>query len=435
MKRLVRALVLLVVLVAAAGGGYYLYQQWSVNQAEAAAAAAARKIQYATVTRGTLSASVSAVGSIVPINTAKLSFRSSGVLRDVNVKVGDLVKAGDVLAKLDTVDLELSLATALTNLDNAKIKLEQSSNGPTAEDARIAKANLDKSAANLAKAQSDYDKVAWMSNVGITSQAAALQTATLDYQIALANYAKATKGSTDLDLALLQNSVKLSEIQLETAKRNLANATIVAPIDGVVSTVGANPGEPISSNTVMFNLISLQTLRVDASVDETDMVKLAVGQTVSVTLDSISGLALPAVVTAVAPNATNQSGVVTYQVQMTLTKLDPRLRAGLTATASVIVQQRENVLMVPNRAIRINRNIRSVQLANNGGTVEKQVTVGMSNDSFTEITAGLAEGDRVVIVTTATNQPLSGGTYGSSNFGSGSGSMQGMGGGPVFVTK
>ena len=433
--RLVRPLILLVILVIAVGGGYFAYTQYADSQAAAAAIAAQKNIQYATVSRGTLSASVSAVGSIVPVSTARLSFRAAGVLRDVNFKVGDVVKAGDVLAKLDTVDLELALATAMTNLDNAKIRLQQSSTGPTAEDARIARANLDKSANNLAKAQSDYDKVAWMPNVGMTTQAAALQTATLDYQIALANYAKAVKGSTDLDLALLQNSVKLSEIQLETAKRNLGNATVVAPIDGVISTVGANPGEPVGTNTVMFNIICLQSLRVDANVDETDMVKLAVGQPVSVTLDSISGLALPAVVTAIAPNSTNQSGVVTYQIQMTLSKGDPRLRAGLTATASVIVQQKDNVLMVPNRAISVSRNVRSVQLRSNGTTAPKQVTVGMSNDSFTEIAAGLNEGDQVAIITTATNQPLSGGTFGGGQFGNTGGGMQGMGGGPVFVTK
>ncbi len=430
MRRIVRLVVLLVILVAAVGGGYYAYSQYSVSQALAAAAAAQRNVQYAQVTRGTLAATVSAVGSIVPVNTAKLSFRSAGVLKDVNYKVGDLVKAGDVLARLDTVDLELALATAMTNLDNARIKYQQANQGPTADDIRIAKANLEKSATNLAKAQSDYDKVAWMTNVGLTTQAAALQTATLDYQIAQSNYAKATGGSTALDLAILANSVKLSEIQLETAKRNLANAALTASIDGVVASVAANPGEPVGSGTVMFNLINLQSLRVDASVDETDMVKLSVGQSVTVTLDSLTGLALPATVTAIAPNSTNQSGVMTYLVQMTLGQTDARLRSGLTATASVTVQRKDNVIMVPNRAIRVNRNVRSVLVSSNGTTVEKQVTVGMSNDTSTEITAGLSEGEQVVIVTTATNQPLAGGSLGSM-----SGPPQGMGGGPVFVTR
>jgi multidrug efflux pump subunit AcrA (membrane-fusion protein) len=338
------------------------------------------------------------------------------------------VKAGDVLAKLDTTDLELTLATALTNLDNAQIKFQQSAVGPKSDDINIAKANLDKSGVNLAKAQSDYDKVAWMSNVGITPQAASLQQATLDYQIAQANYAKATAGSTSQDLALLQNQVKLSQIQVDQARRNLTNAAIVAPIDAVVSTVGANPGDSVTSGTVMFNLIDLKTLRVDANVDETDMVKLAVGQSVTVTLDSLSGVSLPARVTAIAPNSTLQSGVVTYLIQMTIIKVDPRLRSGLTATASIVVQQKDGVLMVPNRAIKVTRNVRTVTVKDGSGELQKQVSVGMSNDQFTEITDGLAEGDTVIISTTATNNPLSGAlSGGGSTFGGGAG------GAPAFM--
>ena len=163
-----------------------------------------------------------------------------------------------------------------------------------------------------------------------------------------------------MDLAILQNQVKLSQIQVDQARRNLANATIVAPIDAVVSTVGGNPGDSVTSGVVMFNLIDLKTLRVDANVDETDMVKIAVGQPVTVTLDSISGVSLPAKVTAIAPNSTLQSGVVTYLIQMTIARADPRLRSGLTATANIVTQQKDNVLMVPNRAIKVTRNVRTV---------------------------------------------------------------------------
>jgi multidrug efflux pump subunit AcrA (membrane-fusion protein) len=428
MRRIVRNLVLLVLLAAVVVGGYYAYTQYTSFQAAAAAAAALKNIQYGTVTRGTLSASVSATGNIVPVNTAKLTFRSAGIVQNVNVKVGDAVKAGDVLARLDTTDLELTLATALTNLDNAQIKYQQSAVGPKSDDINIAKANLDKSGANLGKAQSDYDKVSWMSSVGMTAQAAALQQATLDYQIAQANYAKATAGSTSQDLALLQNQMKLSQIQVDQARRNLSNATIVAPIDAVVSTVGGNPGDSVTSGTVMFNLIDLKTLRVDANVDETDMVKVAVGQPVSVTLDSLSGVSLPAKVTAIAPNSTVQSGVVTYLIQMTISRVDPRLRSGLTATANIVVQQKDDVLMVPNRAIKVTRNVRTVSVQGASAVEQREVAVGMSNDQFTEITAGLNEGERVIIATTATNNPLSGAlSGGGSTFGGGAG------GAPAFM--
>jgi hypothetical protein len=108
--------------------------------------------------------------------------------------------------------------------------------------------------------------------------------------------------------------------------------------------------------------------------------------------------------------------------------VDPRLRSGLTATASIVVQQKDGVLMVPNRAIKVTRNVRTVTVKDGSGELQKQVSVGMSNDQFTEITDGLAEGDTVIISTTATNNPLSGAlSGGGSTFGGGAG------GAPAFM--
>ncbi len=422
--KLVRILILLVIIAGAAAGGYYLYMQYTASQV-AAAAATQKSIQKVAVTRGTIAATVNTTGSIVPVTQVKVTFRTSGNLKEVNFKVGDVVKAGDVLARLDSTDLELSLATVLTNLDTAQIKYQQAANGPKADDILIAKANLDKSFTALQKAQGDYDRVAGSAGVGATSQSVALQQATLDYQIAQSNYNKAVAGSTEQDLALLQNTIKTNQIQVETAKRNLGFATLVSPIDGVVATVGANAGEQVGTNTVMFTLVNLNSLRVDASVDETDVAKLKVGQTASITLDALSTLRLQGKVTAIAPNATMQSGVVTYLIQITINDSDARLLAGLTATANIVTEQKDNAILVPNRAIKVNRNVRSVQVVDGNGLVEKQITTGMSNDLFTEVTAGLTEGEQVAIATTATNQPLSGG-----GLFSGGGGM--TGGGAMF---
>lgn len=412
MKRLRKILLILLVLAILVAGAYLAYSQYAAAQAAAATSAIQSRITYVTVQRGSLQATVNTTGSIVPVNQVKVGFRTSGVLKEVRVKVGDMVKEGDLLAKLDTTELELALATAQINLDNAQIKYQQALAGPKSEDITIAKANLEKSRANLQKAQSDYDRIAWMAGAGATSQALALQQATLDYQIAVANYAKATAGSSREDLAQLQNAVKLAEIQVENARRNLNNAIIVAPISGIIASVGANVGEAVGSGTVMFTIVNLQNLRVDANVDETDVAKLAVGQPAVITLDSLPGLSLKGRVMAIAPNATVQSGVVTYQVQIGIDDKDPRLRGGLTATANIIVDQKDNVLLVPNRAIRVNRNIRSVLVATGEGLVEKQIQTGMASDQYTEVVAGLNEGDRVAIIATATNQPLSGGITG-----------------------
>jgi HlyD family secretion protein len=414
-----RLTILVAVFGAAVTGGYLGYHKF-VNQKPASAATTYR---FTPAARGNLAATVSTTGSLVPINQVRLSFKTGGKLKELNVKVGDVVKAGTILARLDTQDLEFTLSQNLVNLENSQLKLAQLKVGPTSSDVTIAKTNLDKSALALQKAQSDYDKVAWRSDVGMSAQAQTLQTATLDYQSALANYAKATQGTSATDLQVQENAVKTSQLQVDQARSNLQGAVIVAPFDGVVSAVTGNVGEQIGA-TAFITLLDLSTLRIEASIDETDIGKLQAGQTVNVTLDSLPDLRITGKVTAIAPNANLQSGVVTYVVYIVLNQADARLRAGMTSTANIVIEQRTNVLYVANRAIKNVRGVKTIQVAQPDGTlVDKQITTGLSNDTNTEVVAGLTEGDMVAIATTATNQTVSTGAL----FGGGGGA--GMGGG------
>jgi HlyD family secretion protein len=407
MKTIGRILLVVVILAVLAGAGKLGYDRFIVAP-QKVAAATQNQAQLVAVRQGTLTATVSTTGPLVAVTQAKLSFRTAGVLKELDVQVGSTVKAGDVLAKLDTTDLDSALAQAQLNLQSSQIKYQQLTAGPNANDITIAKNNLEKATIALQKAQSDYDKISWRGDVGMTPQAVALQQATLDYQSAQATYNKATQSSTTaLDLEAAQNQINLSQLQVDQAKRNLANATLLAPLDGVVASVGANVGEAVGTNTVMVTLVDLKGLRIDTNIDETDIGKVAVGQPVSITLDALSGVTLNGQVSAIAPNATVQSGVVTYLTQIAVRTSNPQLRAGLTANANIVVQQKTNVLIVPNRAIKVNRNQRTVQVMENGQLVEKQIRTGMSNDQFTEVTDGLTEGEQVAITTTATNQTVS----------------------------
>lgn len=399
---ILRVAVLVAVFAVAVTGGYLGYHRYLAPKPVSAAAA----YRFTAVQRGNLAATVATTGSLTPVNQAKLSFKAGGKLKELNVRVGDTVKAGAVLARLDTTDLEFTLQQNQISLEVAQLKLAQLKAGPTSNDVAIAKTALDKSALALQKAQSDYDKVSWRSDIGMLPQAQSLQSATLDYQSALANYAKATAGSTSTDLQIQEDQVKSTQIQVDQARSNVQGATIVAPFDGTVAAVSANVGEMVGS-TPFITIIDLSSMRVEANIDETDIGKVSVGQTVNVTFDSLAGVSLPAKVTAIAPSSATQSGVVTYLVYVVPTQLDPRLRAGLTSTASIVVDQRNNVIYIPNRAIKNVRGVKTVMVEQaDGSTVEQQIQTGLSNDTNTEVTAGLAQGDMVGIATTATNQPI-----------------------------
>jgi HlyD family secretion protein len=282
--RLRTILIVLIIVAAAAAGGYWYYQQ-QTNSARAATATRST----ATITRGTLVASVSGAGNVYAPQQTALSFQLTGVtITKVNVHVGDRVKAGDVLAQVDDTDLQLSLKTATANLTSAQAKLDAlkqppneadvaaarasvasaqsaynaavAKNAHNADQITVAKASLDKAIITLQQAQAAFDRIAWRSDAGNSSQAATLQQATIDYQSALASYnltlvtindsavksaaqtlasakanlASVTASATEQELAQAQASVDSAQVAVEQAQRKLDQAKIIAPFDGTL---------------------------------------------------------------------------------------------------------------------------------------------------------------------------------------------------------
>lgn len=485
-----------------------------------------------TVTRGTITATINAAGSVVSTKQAKLTFGASGTIKDILVNVGDTVKAGQPMAKLDTTNLEIALAQAQSNLNIAQLQLQQLktgatpeeraaaqsaydsalakynqiASGPTQADIRAAEQSVASAQANLLQAQSNLATLQAKPNPDDVKQAeialeqakdslystqinrdatcgrgpgyqcdaanaqvmasemsvqqaqlklniakkpaspdeiaaaqktlesaqAALDTAqaklaqlkagpspadlssaksTLD--TAKANLIAKTNGPSPEDVALAEEKVKQAQASLQQAQLNLNNATISAPFDGVVASIGANVGEQIGSGTAMFTLIDPHAVRVDVTVAETDITKISIGKPASISFDALPNQSFQGTVIAISPTATVQQGVVNYLVSISFDPGNSNLPAGLTASANIITDQKDNVLLVPNRAIRLSGRNRVVDLLVNGKEETRQVQIGMSNDQFTEITAGLNEGDQVLIrTTTSTSTPRIGGMPG-----------------------
>lgn len=529
--------VLLAVFLVSSAVGYAAYQRFFASASPAA------PLQTAAVRRGSIAATVSAAGSVVPNKQSKLTFATSGTLQEINVGLGDRVKAGQVLARLDTTPLEIKLAQAKSSLRSAQIKLDQLKAGATADEITaakaalaaaeakyneivrgpteadlkaaeqsvanaqanlikaqaelaklkagpsqdeitVAKADLEKKQAALQKAQADYDRVAWRGDIIARPEAVALQQATTDYQSALASYnikiappkpedlaagekavetaaaalasaqakldeLKAGPKAADVqsaqsnvasaraqlalksgqasehDLATAQEQVTSAELSVRQAEADLAKASLIAPFDGVVAAVALNVGEQ-TSGTSTITIVDPNSVRVDVTVDESDVSKLSLGKTAQVAFDALPDTRLPAKVVGISPSANVQQGVVTYLVSLNLEVEGVYLPAGMTANATITVDQRDNVLLVPNRAVRTQGRNRVVEVLANGKPETRTVTIGMSNDQFTEVTSGLQENEQVIIPTTTTTSPAR--VPGMGGFG-------GPPGGPVFITK
>jgi RND family efflux transporter MFP subunit len=284
--------------------------------------------------------------------------------------------------------------------------------------------------------------VAWRGDVGMTSQAAALQTATIAYQSALASYniaaakindssvksAQATYTNAQVSLeqaqknlasklALAQATLDNAKLAVEQAQRNLENAKLVAPYDGVVSAVNYGVGDRASGTAV--TIVNLSLLQVKVTVAEVDVAKIKLGQTATMTLDALMGKTYNAKVIAISPVGTITQGVVNYTVTLEITNSDGSIKPGMTANLTIEVERRDNVLLIPTRAVTTKGTQKIVTVQSKGQPVTKVVTVGLSNDTSVEIMDGLQEGDVVVINQSKTATTTGGGGMGIPGIGGG----------------
>ncbi|MCW5852393.1 MAG: efflux RND transporter periplasmic adaptor subunit [Anaerolineae bacterium] len=270
--------------------------------------------------------------------------------------------------------------------------------GPTPQDLAAAQAEVDRAQAALAKLRE-----------GVSRERLAQAEAEVDR--AQAQLDKLQAGPTNEDVAALQAGVDQAQASLSQAELRLRDAALAAPADGTLASVNGKAGELVTAATPIMTLADLSHLQVSLTIDETEISRVQVGQTARVTLDAHPGQDLEGKVAEIAPTATVQQGVVTYRVKVELPATDLLLKPGMTANVEIILDRRQGVLLVPNRAIRTANGQRVVQVVR--GTppapVDVPVRLGLSNDQVTEVVSGLSEGDRVVTQVTPTNNPLSGG--------------------------
>jgi HlyD family secretion protein len=433
-----------------------------VSRSNADTAAAASALETTPVRRGTLIATVSATGAISPLREAQMAFSATGPLTRLEVKQGDVVQAGQLLAQLDTRAAEFQLAQSEASLSAAQAKLDQLKNPtpgdvaaakasvasaeaalaqvqkPTQNDLLIAKADIDRAKAALDQAQAAYDRVGGASNpfIGMAPQSLSLQQASSDYQRALAVFnSKVTPSDSQLkqaqsaleqvraqltrltnpspnDLQSAQAGVDQARAARDLSKAQLDNGILRAPFDGIVTHVDFDLGSFVPAGRVLLGVADTSALQVKLNIDETDIARVQVGQGVTIGLDAYPNASINAKVTDVAATATTIQGVVNYVVTVSLNVSDVPVKIGMTANANIVVANKDNVLLVPNQAVRAanNKLYVTVQKAP-GQTQEVEVKLGLANDQETEVVSGLSEGQQVVTSIIAQN-PITGGGFG-----------------------
>ena len=332
-------------------------------------------LETARAERIDISNSVTATGTVEPVTKVEVGTQVSGIIDRLYADYNDIVKAGQVIAEMDKVNLQAELASSQAQLSAAKTEFEYR--------------------------EKEYDRVKTLHDKELVSDS--------EYDSAFYQYETA------------KNTYNQAQASFTKVKRNLSYATITSPIDGVVISRAVEEGQTVAAGfetPTLFTIAKdLADMQVIADVDEADIGQVKEGQSVTFTVDAYPDDVFNGKVQQVRLEATTTSNVVTYEVVITAPNPDLKLKPGLTANVTINTLEEKDVLAVPTKALRFNpdpelleeigvtvtgsqaadgEDTRTVWVWKGNEISPKTVTTGHTSGDKTGITGGLTDGEEVV---------------------------------------
>jgi HlyD family secretion protein len=462
-------IILGVIGVIALAGGVWAYKHFTTKTATTTNVTAKAKL-------ADIQKVITATGTASFLDPVPLYFQADGKMIVLNVKAGDQVKKGQVLAQLDTTKLQQTVEQNQVALLQAQAKLEQIYDGYSDLTMKQAQVQLEKAKVQLTAAQQNADpaylanqvylaeqKVVNCSNTlakaqlsdntsSIQSAQAALNQAQSELTsaqnlqnggatqalLAAQTEVDAARNAVDLqvqgpkssDLKVAQANISQAQAALDSANKDLTEATLVAPIDGIITEVSTQENQNVKTDTVIMTMAAGQdNLQIDTSVDQADISQVKTGQKADITLDSTPNEHISGTVSQIAPVGKTVNNVTTFDVTVLLDNPSSLLYAGMSTNVSIILEEAKGALSVPSEAVRTRGDSKGVLLPGSGANAAPQfvtVETGLDDGTNIEIKSGLTEGQEV-IVSTSSASAASSSSSGNSNGNNNRNNFQGMG--------
>lgn len=346
------------VIVVLIAGGYYWYNKSKSSNAD---------VQYKTsvAEKGLLTTSVSGSGNVIVDSSANVDPTITGTVANLSVSVGDRVEKGQFLFDIENDDLSVNVTKAYASYLSSLQSLES------------AKASRKEAKRNYEDANSK--------NKSITKQ---------------------KLEAAEIAISVAEENIKSASENYQNEKSNYADRKVIAPISGTVNEINIKNGDDLSklssgsSREVPVIIGDLGTMKAQVEVSEVDIASVSIGQKVTLTFNAIDGFSATGKVEKIDSLGTLTSGVVTYNVIVGFDELDSRIKPEMSVSASIITDIKQDAIIVPNSAVKSgDKDDYYVEVVSNGVTERKTVTIGLENNSKTEIKSGIKEGDTVVIQT------------------------------------
>lgn len=436
MKKLLPFAMIAVLVVAGFFGWRFFQQQQN--------AAASDRFQTVPAGRGNLIATIGGTGTVRANQSAIITWQTTGIVEQVYYGNGDLVTTDQELAVLQRTSLPQSVILAQADLESALKALDDLSTSaeiartnalrdiakfaqavrdaqyqldnytiPTNQSGLNAIDALDKMKEKLDQARAEFEPLKYLPVYDTRRQEKkdALDTAQSDYnaavrrleydynlEVAQANLEKARNDYNDWKDGPNSSEVAALNSRIDAAQATINLARLAAPFTATITRVDIHPGDQVSPGNPAFRLDDFSHLLVDVQISEVDINRISLNQPANLTFDAIANQEYHGVVIDVARVGTITQGLVDFIVTVELTDADELVKPGMTTAVNIVVDQLEDVLLAPNRAVRLLEGKRAVYILVNDTPQPLNITLGSSSETHSEVIAGdLKVGDLIVL--------------------------------------
>lgn len=368
---------LTLIVVAGLGvGGFFAWKEWQRRQAESPNA---RPVSTATVESRDISFSINAAGEIGPADQVSVRPEINGRIAELPLDIGDNVRKGQLLCRLDDTDLQTEKETQLSQIAGAKLQIEAA-------------------ALQMEKTQREFERNKQLLESKLVPQEI-FDNARTDHQVA--------KNSFDL----ARNALERAEKALKQVEDKLAKTRIEAPFDCTVLTRPVSLGQTVSgaagfnSGTEIMSIANLKDMIITAHINQADVTRMKNGQPVEIQVESVPGLRMKGEVERIAPQALIKNGIKGFSARIAIRDIDPRIRPGMTSILTIPVASVENALSVPLSAVFTEKGERYVYVKDGEAFEQRGIQIGITDTSFAEVQQGLQDGEIVALELPANVKP------------------------------
>ncbi len=366
---------------------------------------ATRQVEVAIAQKGGITSSLSLTGTLEALQEIQLTSKIPGKVEKVLVEKGDAIRRGDVVIELEKEELVLAVAQTEAALETAEAALAKVLAGARHEEIQQAEAAVEQARANAEICKLTLDRMENLlrddsiARVKYDEAKARCDAALAQLRAAQAQYEMAKAGPTKEDTALARAQVEQAKAAVASAKRQLENATIRSPIDGIVAHRNVEPGEVVSPPMMpgheLITIVDTRSLKTTVNVSENRVTAVRLGQEAVIAVDGFPDETFPAKVSRISPVVDPDSR--TFKVEILTANPAARLMPGMFARVQLVLAEKTNVIKVPLEAVIKGTRGEVIFVAANGVAKARSVTLGISDGINVEVCSGVEAGQQVIV--------------------------------------